>query len=342
MEHDIEPPWEGIERSIAAAVTWLILLLGAVPVFCWGTYSLILWLFTGHLFGPGLGYGLGFITGSLPFLRYFDSKGRVFRLVGSNKALILTRDVPHGAAREAADANEERRRASCKLGEGGHVLFPTDQALIEMSIEANIQVPLTDMRIGFGSNSKHDLIVKDGNATFETDPNKLLRLYRIDPDEDERLKLLKSELIPLVKGKITSISRLAGGPDQFLDNYEAIEKTIDAGIVAELITSHYPVRLKKFKLGDTDPSQKEQDARDASAANETIAKSARDSRQVVNEGAEESTWQTPEQSYQNALVVAGIKKASSEDKTIGLAPQTILGFLKILEKIIPLWRNANA
>jgi hypothetical protein len=343
----IEPEWKGIERSIWMLILWILISLLFIPVILGGIYSIIWNIATRSYDFPVLiPYVLAIFTGTIPFLDYMYKKGRVYLLIPSQNAALLTYDLPSTAKKESTDSQETTTQVSVKLGEGGHILSPFDQLYAVLPIEVDYQVVVPDFRVSIDKKGgkKRDMKVKQSVANFETDSENLLRLARISLDEATRIAHINNSMSTLIQRLIGEECRnVVNNPDTDTsddpaDRSQYISDRVQKRLKDEIEGKFYGIKLKNFTLGDIDKPKLVEDARDQAAAVEVLQEAATKLMNDLNEGVSPAMKISPSDAIDRVYVGARIKETkrtenvtSIDSATLAVLGEVAVGIIKALK-----------
>lgn len=308
-----EPPWGGFERSAFNLLVWILLVLGIMPLIL-GTIAVILWeIGTGFKLAYPIAYALGLFFGSISLMKAMEKKGRLYKVVKSQTAVLITFDLPSSASREASDSQEKTTQVSVKLGEGLHIMNPFDQEYAILSIENDYQVTVPQFRVSIGDTHKKDLLVKTTTANFETDSECLLKLARISLDETKRKEnlenLLRSYIERFTEEECRAIAKDGADP---ADKSDVISKKVEERIELILKEKQIGVKLKHFTLGNFDKPTLVETARDQAASIDALNVAAANLLKL-NDGVSIEKQISPQEAIDQTLIAAGIKKSERKE-----------------------------
>lgn len=309
-----EPPWGGFERSAFNLLLWILIVFAIMP-FILGTIVVVLWqIGTGYILAYPIAYAIGLFFGSIPFMKAMEQKGRLYKVVKSQKAALITFDLPSSASREATDSQESTTQVSVKLGEGLHIMNPFDQEYAVLSIENDYQVTIPQFRVSISSTHKKDFLVKTTTANFETDSECLLRLARISLDETERKKNLENLLTSYIQRFIEEECRSTAENDSVdpAEKSNEISEKVEGRIKAILEEKKMGVKLKHFTLGNFDKPTLVETARDQAASIDALNVAAANLLKL-NEGVAIEKQLSPQEALDQTLIAAGIKKSERKE-----------------------------
>lgn len=341
-ERNIEPPTAGRERSRLKVLEWIFWIFVVWPIAFWLIAFALWYIATGYKFDFLLGYGLGIYFGSRRFWTFMEKKGRIFKLVPSQEAVIITSDRVGTADSERAEASESAPSKAHILLEGLHVIGPFDQQFTSLSIEADYKILIFRFRVSLvdsdGEVKKREDMLVDGIATFETDQRNLFRLARISTDPNERKADLEAYLTPLVQKVIEIVAREeAKDADSMLSMVREIDRRINEELANAVRGDFYGVKLKGFTLGNIDYPDDVNKSRDVAAAIQTL-QAAAGNLMSLNEGIPEGKRLAPKEAL-DTVMAGGKKETTRTEKSIDIDPRTVEALGSAVGKIIALFKS---
>jgi hypothetical protein len=330
----IEPPWAGSERTIENGFKWAILVFGLLPLLMGIAIYIIATLFTITLPIVFI-YGLGILFGGIPFLKYMETKGRLCKTVKSQRVVIVTSDMLNTSSREASDSREETKHDAFKLGEGFHILDPFDQEYVDIAIEIDYRVSLTNFRITLGDKGGMDLEVKSAIATFRTNSEETLLLARISTDETEREKRIQENMKEYTQRFIETAFREEFRIDpNVMDRLDKISTKVEKQL-KKVLKKGWGLHLKSFTLGNVDVPQAVEAARNEYAVMEQLRHASVKLMEEHNVGLDphDPRRLTPEKALELTLVAIGripSTRQNNTDNKIFKFDQATLDTIRIL------------
>lgn len=337
----IEPQWAGIEDSLINLIKWICITLLFIPLALGTLMFAVANLF--HISLPlGVLYGLSIIFGSIPVLKWAQKAGRLYILVGSQRVVIVTDDIPGTAGREASDSREETGHDAKKLGEGLWIVDPFWQKYADLEIEIDYIAEVEKFRITLGQKGSQDLEVKGAVATFRTDSEQSLILARISLDDNKRAEKIRTNMRKYLERFIETAFRevyqwcVLNNRD-IMDHLDNVSNRVAELLMKMLEEEHWGIYLQTFTLGNVDVPEKVGTARDDAAAFIELGHGAAMAMSETNTAsglpADHPNRLSPETALDHLLVATERKKATKSEQGLKIDPATMAGLVQIAKNI---------